>query len=63
MKEKMLGIESKIYQAIIGEFEDETNRDTQNKLADRRIAKAIFTSFRVFESGRKKFDKSYFKFK
>lgn len=63
LKPKMLDIEAKTYNAIIGEFEDEKNIETQNKLADRRIAKAIHTSFRVYESSRKKFAKSYFKFK
>ena len=62
-KQKMLDIEAKTYGAIIGEFEDEKNIETQNKLPDRRIAKAILTSFRVYESSRKRFAKSYFKFK
>ena len=62
-REKMLDIESQTYGAIIDELESEKNVDQRNKLADRRIAKAIMTSFRVYETSRNKFDRSYFNFK
>lgn len=62
-REKMLSIESQTYGAIIDDLKDEKNVNKKNKLADERIAKAIMTSFKVYESSRNKFDKSYFNFK
>ena len=62
-RDKMLDIESQTYGAIINEFENEKDVEVQNKLADHRIAKAIVTSLKLYESSRKKFDVSYFKFK
>lgn len=59
----MLTIEAQTYGAIIDEFEDEKNLDKKNKLADQRIAKAFLTSFKVYETSRNKYDKSYFNFK
>ena len=62
-RDKMLDIESQTYGAIIDEFETEKDINTKNKLADQRVAKAIVTSLKLYESSRKKFDVSYFKFK
>lgn len=59
----MLSIESQTYGAIIDEFKDEKNVNLKNKLADQRIAKAIMTSFKVYETSRNRFDKSYFNFR
>ena len=61
-KERMLEIEDKTYNVIIGGLKEE-DVDKKNKLADHAIAKAIHTSLRVYEASRKKFEVSYFKFK
>ena len=59
----MLEIESKTYGVIFGELDEEDDVDQKNKIADHKIAKTIYTSFKVYETSRKKFDVSYFKFK
>lgn len=59
-RDQMLSIESKTYKVIMKDLVDS---DEKNKVADFKIAKTIYTSFKVYEVNRKKFDVSYFKFK
>ena len=61
-KDRMYEIEAKTYTVIVGELNEDTV-DKKNKVADQKIAKTIYNSLKAYETSRKKFDVSYFKFK
>ena len=61
-KARLLEIEAKTYSVIVGGLKED-DVDKKNKLADEKIAKTLHTSLKVYETSRKKFDVSYFKFK
>ena len=61
-KDRMHDIESRTYTVIVGELNEDTV-DKKNKVADQKVAKTIYNSLKAYETSRKKFDVSYFRFK
>ena len=62
---KLLSIEQSIFGVIKKDIEEEQGAwggGDMNKLADQKVAAAIHSSFKSYETHKKRFEPSYFKF-